>query len=101
VRVDECANAGRAAELSRTACSRAALVTPVCSHVLTTGTPVTISIGNPASGMRVILSGDLAPDHEQGDVVACGLAADQGSHHLGTGCPRELWTSAGSVVSSA
>jgi hypothetical protein len=51
--------------------------------------------------MRVILSGDLAPDHEQGDVVACGLAADQGSHHLGTGCPRELWTSAGSVVSSA
>ena len=48
----------------RTARSRAALVTPVSSHMLTAGTPVTITTGKPASGRRVILSGDLAPDHE-------------------------------------
>jgi hypothetical protein len=49
--------------------------------------PATISIGNPASGMHIIVSGDLAPDHEQGDIVASWLAADEGSHHRGTGCP--------------
>src|SRR3954451_21328263 len=79
-----------AAASSRTARSRAALVMSISSHVVTTGTPVTIATGNPASGMRVILSEDLAPDHEQRDVVACGLAADEGSYHRGTGRPREL-----------
>jgi hypothetical protein len=34
------------------------------------GTPVITSTGAPASGIRFILSGDLAPDHEQDDVVA-------------------------------
>src|SRR5438067_1399236 len=69
---------------------RAALVTSISSQVVTTGTPATISTGNPASGTRVILSGDLAPDHEQGDIVASRLTADESSHHRGAGCPREL-----------
>src|SRR5690242_16263222 len=79
-----------AAASSRTARSRAALVTSISSHVVTTGTPATISTGNPASGMRVTLSGVLAPDHEQGDIVTSRLAADKGSHHLGAGCFRGL-----------
>lgn len=53
-----------------------ALVMSTSSGVTTTGTPLTISTGNLASGIRVSISLGVAPDHEQGDIVAGRLATD-------------------------
>src|ERR1051326_2538388 len=73
-----------AAASSRTPRSLAALVMSTSSGVTTTGTPLTISTGNPASGIRARLSPVVPLDpvmpleHEQRDVVAGGGAADGG-----------------------
>src|SRR5512146_2409203 len=75
---------------SRTARSLAALVTSTSSHVFITGMPVTISTGNPASGILAPLSGSRTPDHEQSDIIASWLAAHEGSHHRSAGCLRGL-----------
>src|SRR5512135_1504309 len=75
---------------SKAASNPAALVISTSSGVTTTGTPLTISTGNLASGIRVCLPLGLAPDHEQGDIVAGWLATDQGPRHRGSGRFRGL-----------
>jgi hypothetical protein len=44
--------------------------------------PATIPTGNAASGTGVIPSAHLAPDHEQGGIVAGGLVTDERSHYV-------------------
>src|SRR5215472_13670722 len=79
-----------AAVSSRTPRSPAALVMSTSSGVTTTGTPLTISTGNPASGIRACLPPVMPLDHEQSDVVAGRLAADQGTRHRDAGRFRGL-----------
>src|SRR5690348_16191031 len=80
-----------AAVSSRTPRSRAALVMSTSSGVTTTGTSLTISTGNPASGIRFclppVVSLDLVMplEHKQRDVVAGRVAADQGARHRDAG----------------
>src|SRR6185437_3495644 len=85
-----------AAVSSRTPRSLAAFVMSTSSGVTTTGTPLTISTGNPASSIRACLSPVVPLDpvmpleHEQRDVVAGRLAADQGTRHRDAGRFRGL-----------
>src|SRR5690242_18762745 len=84
-----------AAVSSRTPRNPAALVMSTSSGVTTTGTPLTISTGNPVSGIGACLLPEMPLavmplDHEQGDVVASRLAADQGARHRDAGRFRGL-----------
>src|SRR6201994_455639 len=72
-----------AAASSSAARNPSALVISTSSGVTTTGTPLTTSIGNLTSGIRVLLLLGVAPDHEQGDIVAGRLATGQGPHQIG------------------
>src|SRR5690242_13290822 len=62
----------------------AALVMSISPGVTTTGTSPAISTRKLRSGIRVTLLPGLAPQHEQGDVVAGRLVADQRRHDRGT-----------------
>src|SRR5947208_16087994 len=68
----------------------AALVMSISSGVTTTGTPLTISTANLTSDTGVPFSPAVAPQHEQGDIVAARLAADHGPRHGGTGPFRSV-----------
>src|ERR1700749_2461043 len=61
-----------------------ALVISISLGVTTTGTSPAISIRKLRSGIRVTLLPGLTPHHEQGDVVAGRLVADQRPHDRGT-----------------
>src|SRR2546423_2389064 len=61
-----------------------AVVMSISPGVTTTGTSPAISTRKLTSGIRVTLHPGLAPDHEQGDVVAGRLVADHGLHDRGT-----------------
>src|SRR5436305_14392915 len=74
-----------AAASSSASRSLAALVMSTSAGVTTTRSPLIVSTGNPASGIRARLPLLVPPDHEQGDVVADRLAADQGPPHRGAG----------------
>src|ERR1700759_5534149 len=80
----------RPAASSSAARSLSALVISISPGVTTTGTPLIISTEKLVSGIRVCLPPGVAPDHEQGDIVAGWLATDEGSHHRGTGHSRGL-----------
>src|SRR6266566_4773984 len=82
--------APRPAASSSAARNPVALVMSISSGVTTTGTPLTISTGNLTSDTGVPFSSGVAPEHEQGDIVAGRLAADQGPRHRGTGRFRRL-----------
>src|ERR1700750_73948 len=62
----------------------AALVMSISSGVTTTGTSPAISTRKLRSGTRVTLRLGLAPHHEQSDIVAGRLVADQRPHPRGT-----------------
>src|ERR1700751_4744255 len=68
----------------------AALVMSISSGATTTGTSPAISTRKLRSGIRVPPLPGLAPHHEQGDVVAGRLVADQRRHDRGTRRPRGL-----------
>src|SRR5205823_9809448 len=80
----------RPAASSSAARNPAALVMSISSGVTTTGTPLTISTANLTSDTGVPFSPGVAPEHEQGDIVAGRLAADHGPRHGGTGRFRRL-----------
>src|SRR6185312_13193840 len=61
-----------------------ALVISISLGVTTTGTSPAISTRKLRSGIRVTLLPGLTPHHEQGDVVAGRLVADQRRHDRGT-----------------
>src|SRR5580693_9664183 len=79
-----------AAASSSAARNPSALVISISSGVTTTGTPLTTSTENLASGIRVLPLLGVAPDHEHSDIVAGRLATDYGPHHRGTGHFRRL-----------
>src|SRR6201989_3532853 len=66
----------------------AAVVMSISSGVTTTATSPAISTRKRRSAIRVTLLPGLAPHHEQGDVVAGRLVADQRRHDRGTRRPR-------------
>src|ERR1700754_5138860 len=68
----------------------AALVMSISSGVTTTGTSPAISTRKLRSGIRVTLLPGITPHHEQGDVVAGRLVADQRRPDRGTRRLRRL-----------
>src|ERR1700759_1543104 len=93
----------RRADLSRAVSSSPALVMSISSGAVRTGTPLITSTGNLTSGIgadlftrgqhggdRSARSRDLPPDHQQGDVIAGRLAADQVAHDRGADGFRRL-----------
>src|ERR1700750_3478938 len=68
----------------------AALVMSISSGVTTTGTSPAIATRKLRSGIRVTPLPGLAPHHEQGDIVAGRLVADQRPHDRGTRRLRRL-----------
>src|SRR5437763_16815253 len=74
-----------AAASARAARSPSALVISISPGAATTGTPLNIATGDSLAGIRARPGRvrGLAPEDEQGDIVAGGLAADQGAHDRG------------------